>query len=147
MATLFNTLRQRQESVHIQPCGLWLQPPGYLTLRCLPAISNQSGHADLWPPTSTSHFPPHSCHSLDFFFFPVWAQSLWTLCDVCDAVRIPVDRLHFVSETLRPACSDSLQSSSSRSLNASKRLIGCLAFHVVKQLNIIPIKVAKKLKM
>ncbi len=40
---------------------------GYLSFCCLSIISNQSAHSPL---TSTRHFRPHICHSLDIFFFP-----------------------------------------------------------------------------
>ncbi len=39
---------------------------GYLSYCCLSIISNQSDHSPL---TSTRHFPPHNCHSLDIFSF------------------------------------------------------------------------------
>ncbi len=39
---------------------------GYLSYLCLPIISNQSAHSPL---TSTSHFWPHNCRSLDIFSF------------------------------------------------------------------------------
>ncbi len=40
---------------------------GYLSYCCLSIISNQS--ILLWPLTSTRHFHPHNCHSLDIFSF------------------------------------------------------------------------------
>ncbi len=39
---------------------------GYLSYCCLSIISNQSAHSPL---TSTSHFRPHNCRSLDIFSF------------------------------------------------------------------------------
>ncbi len=39
---------------------------GYLSYCCVSIISNQSAHSPL---TSTRHFRPHNCHSLDIFNF------------------------------------------------------------------------------
>ncbi len=39
---------------------------GYLSCCCFSIISNQSAHSAL---TSTRHFCPHNCHSLDIFSF------------------------------------------------------------------------------
>ncbi len=39
---------------------------GYLSYCCLSIISHQSAHSPL---TSTRHFRPHNCRSLDIFFF------------------------------------------------------------------------------
>ncbi len=41
---------------------------GYLSYCCLSIISNQSAIL-LWPLTSTRHFLPHNCRSLDIFSF------------------------------------------------------------------------------
>ncbi len=41
---------------------------GYLSYCCLSIISNQSAIL-LWPLTSTRHFHPHNCRSLDIFSF------------------------------------------------------------------------------
>ncbi len=39
---------------------------GYLSYCCLSIISNQSVHSPL---TSTRHFRPHNCRSLDILYF------------------------------------------------------------------------------
>ncbi len=55
---------------------------GYLSYCCLSIISNRSNHSPL---TSTRHFCPHNCRSLDMFSFS--DHSLRWLC-----VKIPVDQ-------------------------------------------------------
>lgn len=64
-------------------CSLW----GFSTYCCLPMVSSQSAHYDLWPLTSARQFSSDNCCTLDFFF------SLWDSLnrrDGCDALKFPV---------------------------------------------------------
>ncbi len=66
---------------------------GYLSYYCLSIISNQSVHSPL---TSTRHFHPHNCRSLDIFYFS--DHSLQTL----EMVVCENPSRSAVSEILRP---------------------------------------------
>ncbi len=59
---------------------------GYLSYWCLSIISNQSAHSPL---TSTRHFRPHNCRSLDIFSVNPRDSCAWK---------------YSVFEILRPAC-------------------------------------------
>ncbi len=76
-------------------CNEW-----FFSYCCLSIISNQSAHS-LWPLTSTRHFRPHNCRSLDILSF--LDHSLLTLEMV---VKIPVDHLKYsIQSHLNPLSS------------------------------------------
>ncbi len=64
---------------------------GYLSYCCLSIISNQSAHSPL---TSTRHFSPHNCHSLDILSFSDQTLEMDVLENLSRAA---------VFEILRPA--------------------------------------------
>lgn len=68
----------------------------HLTSCWLSMVSNQSASSDLWPLTSTRHFRPHDCLSLDFF-----SSCFRDHENGCDVVENP-SRSAAVCETLGP---------------------------------------------
>lgn len=46
-------------------------------------VPNQSAHSNLWPLTSTWHFRPHNCYSLDIYSYENLSRAaLWKLNNV-----------------------------------------------------------------
>lgn len=84
---------------------------GYLSSHCPSvAVSNQSVRADLWPLTSSRHFLPQNCCSLDISSFSPSTLKRWG----CARVEIPEGQQQWTTKSLsparpRPPCSKSRQ--------------------------------------